>query len=329
MHIQRILFYSLAVFSASIFMTSCTQDNESQEAMEQELRFFNIYMASNYPDAVPQPSGLYFLENTPGTGAMPEAEDWVLVNHVAYTIPDNAVYETYIESVARDIRQYDQSAMYGPYKMFNGTNVPGLNEGLSMMREGGKATMLFTSELGYGSTNSGRVGAYRSLKYEVELLEVIGGMDEIDAYEQSRIDTYLDTVAQYDTVYDVSTEKAISYIVDVTTDGPLVGLDSTISVSYKGYLMDGRVFDERTAEDPFIFTPNTVEWVARWDLVLTRLHEGEKVRMIFPYQLGYGEVGEFTSGGNVKIPPFETLIFDLEVLSVEAELEDEEPGPDI
>ena len=329
MNIQRILYYSLAVFAASAIMAACTQDTESQEAMEQELRFFNIYMSANYPGAEPQPSGLYFLENTPGSGDMPEAEDWVLVNHVAYTIPDNVVYETYIESVARDIRQYDESAMYGPYKMYNGTNVPGLNEGLSMMREGGKATMLFTSELGFGSKNSGSVGAYRSLKYEVELLEVIGGMEEIDAYEQARIDNYLDTVAQYDTVYDASTEKAISYILDVTTDGPLVGLDSAISVSYKGYLMDGRIFDERTAEDPWIFKPNTVEWAARWDLVLTRLHEGEKVRMIFPYQLGYGEVGEYTNRGNVKIPPFETLIFDLEVLSVEAELVvDDDPGPD-
>jgi len=40
-------------------------------------------------------------------------------------------------------------------------------------------------------------------------------------------------------------------------------------------------------------------------------------------------VGEYTNSGNVKIPPFETLIFDLEVLSVEADLEDEDPGPDI
>jgi FKBP-type peptidyl-prolyl cis-trans isomerase len=293
--------------------------------MEQEQRFFNIYLAANYPDAVPQASGLYYLEHTAGTGVMPGPEDWVLVNHVSYTIPDNVVFESYIESVARDIRQFDASAMYGPYKMYNGTNVPGLNEGLSMMREGGKATLLFTSDLGYGSNKSGSVGAYRSLKYEVELLDVIGDMEEIDAYEQAKIDTYLDTVAQYDTIYDADTEEVITYIVDVATDGPLVGLDSTISVTYKGYLMDGRVFDEKTAEDPFIFKSNSMEWVARWDLVLPRLHEGEKVRMIFPYQLAYGEVGDYTNSGKLKIPPFETLIFDLEILSVEAVLDEDEP----
>jgi len=297
--------------------------------MEQEQRYFDIYRVANYPDAEPQPSGLYYLEHTAGTGDMPEPDDWVLVNHVSYTIPDNAVYDTYIESVAKNIRQYDAAAMYGPFKMLNGITNEGMTEGISMMREGGEATLLFTSELGFGAKNAGSVGAYRSLKYEIELLEVIGGMETIDEYEQGKINTYLDTVALYDTVYDASTEKAISYMVDVASEGALVGMDSTISVAYKGYLLDGRVFDEKTTDDPFIFKPSTVEWGARWDLILPRLHEGEKVRMIFPYQLAYGELGENTSSGKVKIPPFETLIFDLEIISVEAELEDEPAGPEI
>jgi FKBP-type peptidyl-prolyl cis-trans isomerase len=297
--------------------------------MEQEQRYFDIYRAANYPDAEPQPSGLYYQEHTAGTGDMPESDDWVLLNYVYYTIPDNAVYDTYIENVARDIRQYDAAVMYGPFKMLNGITNEGLTEGLGMMREGGEATLLFTSELGFGSVNSGNVGAYRSLKYEIELLEVIGSIETIDDYEQGKISAYLDTVAQYDTVYDAATDKAISYIVDLASDGPLVGLDSTISVAYKGYLLDGRVFDEKTTDDPFVFKPSTVEWAARWDLILPRLHEGEKVRMIYPYQLAYGEIGENTSSGRVKIPPFETLIFDLEIISVEAELDDDEPGPDI
>lgn len=328
MKLRRFLYYTLAIPIALVLMSGCTEETSDEETAEQEQRFFNIYLAANYPDAVLQPSGLYYLEHTAGTGASPGSEDWVLVNHVAYVLPDNQVYETYIESVVKYLNQDNPEVMYGPYKMYNGTNVEGVKEGLSMMREGGEATLLFTSDLGHGSKNSGSVGAYRSLKYEIELLEVIGDMDNLDAYEQGKINTYLDTVAQYDTVYDAETEKVISYIVDVATDGPLVGLDSTISVAYKGYLLDGRVFDEKTAEDPFIFISNSVEWGARWDLVLPRLHEGEKVRMIFPYQLAYGEIGEYTSSQKVKIPPFETLIFDLEVISVEAELVEDPSGPE-
>lgn len=327
MRIPGLIYFATIVLVPLMFFSACTEETSSEESMEQEQRFFKIYMASKYPEAMPEPSGLYYLEHTAGVGEEPGPEDWVLVNHVSYTIPDDVIYDTYIESVARDIRQYDADAMYGPYKMLNGSVNEGLTEGLSMMKEGGKATLIFTSELGFGSKNSGSVGAYRSLKYEVELLEVIGDMEEIEAYEQGKIDNYLDTVVQFDTVYDVSSELAISYITDLSTDGPPVGLDSTISVAYKGYLMDGRVFDEKTAEDPFIFKTSEVEWAARWDLVLPRLKEGEKVRMIFPYQLAYGEAGDYTSVGKQKIPPFETLIFDLEVLSVEAE-EDEHEDPE-
>ena len=322
MKIRRIIYCILALPAALVFTTGCAEETSEEEIEFQEKRFFDLYLAANYPEAESRPSGLYYLENSEGDGRAAGLEDWVLVNHVGYTIPDDEIFETYIENVAKDIFDYDATAMYGPYKMYNGLNVAGLQEGISMMREGGEATFLFTSELGHGAGSSSKVGAYKSLKYEIELLEVIGDVDNIDAYEQRKISIYLDTVAQYDTVYDAETEKTISYIVDFPTDGPQVGLDSTISLAYKGYLMDGRIFDQKTAENPFVFKPSTVEWAARWDLVLSRLHEGEKVRLIFPYQLAYGEAGEYNSSGKVKIPTFETLVFDLEIISVEATLAD-------
>lgn len=313
----------LVLLAGLVIMTSCKEDTEDQDRLEQEQRYFDIYMAVNYPDAVPQASGLYYVENKEGAGAMPYDSAWVLVNHVAYTIPGDDVYETYIERVAIDHQKHDSEALYGPYKMQNGTLNEGFTEGLMMMREGGEATFLFTSELGYGSKNAGSIGAYRSLKYEVVLVEVLG---DIDVYEQGKIDTYLDTIALVDTVYDAEVDAIIHYIVDVESDGPPVGVDSTLEVVYRGYFMDGRVFDEKTAEDPFIFKISEVDWVARWDLVLPRLKEGEKVRMVFPYQSAYGESGQRTDQNNVKIPPYETLLFDVEIISVEATLDDDDPG---
>ena len=265
---RRFIYFTLAISAALAFMFGCAEETGDEDIAEQEIRFFNIYVAANYPEAEPQANGLYFLENSAGTGDMPGPEDWVKVRHVAYTIPDNVVYDTYIENVAKDIRQYDEQAMYGPYKMQNGTINEGLTQGLSMMSEGGEATLMFTSDLGFGEKNSGSVGAYRSLKYEIELLEVLG---DIDVYEQGKIESYLDTVALYDTVYDAAADAFAYYIVDVATDGPPVGVDSSLEVSYIGYLMDGRVFDQN---ESMKFTLATTEWMARWDLVLPRLREG-------------------------------------------------------
>jgi FKBP-type peptidyl-prolyl cis-trans isomerase len=316
------LFPLLALTAGLVLMASCTEDTEDQDRKDQEQRFFDIYMAANYPDATPRTSGLYFVENKAGSGDMPDDSAWVRVNHVAYKVPSNQVYDTYIERVAIDNNIHDTSALYGPYKMQNGTINEGFTEGLSMMREGGEATFLFTSELGFGSSNTGDVSAYQSLKYEVVLVEVLG---DIDVYEQGKIDTYLDTIAQVDTVYDAEADAIINYIVDVETDGAPVGVDSTLEIVYTGYFMDGRVFDERTADDPWVFKISEVEWAARWDLVLPRLNEGEKVRMVFPYQSAYGVLGQSTQKGNVLIPPYETLLFDVEIISVESLLDEDDP----
>jgi len=306
----------LILIAGLIIMSSCTEDTIVEDNLKQEQRYFNIYIGANYPGVAPEASGLYYIENKAGTGSMAGDSSWVLVNHVSYVIPSDQVYETYIERVAIDNRIDDEDALYGPFKMKNGTMNEGFTEGLKKMNEGGEATFLFTSELGYGSKNTGDLPAYSSLKYEVVLLEVLG--DDIDVYNETMIASYLDTVAVYDTVYDVETDAAIYYIIDQATDGPFVGLDSTIEVTYKGYLMDGRIFDETEEDSSFIFKSSTTEWEARWDLVLPRLREGEKARMIFPYQLAYGDYGKYTSMGNVAIPPYETLLFNIEILSVEA-----------
>ena len=310
-----------------IYMTSCEEDNSDQYGSYQEQRFFDIYREANYPDAIAQASGLYYLENKEGAGIMPGDSTWVLINHVAYIIPDDIVYETYLENVAIDNRIQDTSALYGPYKIRNGLYNEGYTEGLNMMREGGEATILFTSELGYGSSNTGKVTAYSSLKYEVALLEVLG--DDIEAYEAEKIVAYTDTIIGVDTIYDSTEDVIMYYVVDESTDGPPVAIDSTIQVAYKGYLIDGRVFDQSPDGNYYEFKVGdyTAETspIKGWYLGLEKFKEGEKGRLIIPYLLAYGANGKYTSMGNVSIPPYETLVFDVEVISVYQDDDDIHP----
>ena len=62
-----------------------------------------------------------------------------------------------------------------------------------------------------------------------------------------------------------------------------------------------------------------------WHLGLEKFKEGEKGRLIIPYLLAYGAYGKYTSKGNVAIPPYETLVFDVEVISVDPEDDDFHP----
>lgn len=323
--------FLLIVFAITgMFLSrACTEEETKEEdrgAMEQ--RYLDLYMASNYPEATPRESGLYFMEETPGTGDSPDSDDWVLINHVSYTLPDDYIYESYIENVADDNNlDLNKVGIYGPYKMLNGSRNEGLTEGLSLMKEGGAATLVFHSDLGFGSSGSGPVGTYTSLKYEIELLEVI---PDIEAYELDKIASYMDTVAVYDTIQDPATDAILYYIIDLATDEAPVGIDSTIQVGYKGYLTDGRVFDESTEDAPYEFKVGDYNAettpIVGWHLGLEKFKLGEKGRLVIPYQLAYGE--EEKLSGNVRtMPPYETLVFDVEILSVEpGEGDDDDPG---
>ena len=308
----------LAIIGGFFITSSCDQNTEEENAIEQEQRFFDIYREANYPDAALHSSGIYFLDNLEGTGKMPGDTSWLYIDHVSYTIPEDQVYETYLENVALDNRSiYDTAALYGPYKIQNNLINEGFTEGLKLMREGGEATFMFTSDLGYGSKNS-RVGSYTSLKYEVRLLEVI---DDIIAYEEEKILAYVDTIDGVQSILDTIDNVYMYYVIDEPTDGAPVDADSTIEVAYKGYLTDGRVFDESEEDSGFKFKVGDEDAgvIIGWDLGLREFKEGEKGRLIIPYQLAYGPEGQYTSMGNTSIPPYETLVFDVNILSVEAD----------
>ena len=108
------------------------------------------------------------------------------------------------------------------------------------------------------------------------------------------------------------------YLIEEKNDSTSIANDSVVAVSYKGYTLDGRVFDESQEDDPFIFTVGDDEGaIEGWDLGLLRFKEGESGRLFIPYQLAYGESGQLVSGKNYySILPYEPLIFEIKVVDV-------------
>ncbi len=312
----------LALIAFIAVTTACTEIVGEENVRGQEQRFFDLYVAAKYPDVSPLSNGLYFIEHEAGTGVSPDADDWLLVNHVGYKIPGDIVFESYIENVVDDHRlDPNATALYGPFKMKNGERNDGLTQGLGKMKEGGKATMFFTSDLGYGEEGTGTVPPYTSLKYEVELLEVI---KDIEAYEQAKITAYVDTIPDADTIHNPETDAVMYVIKTVLSKDVDVVKDSIVSVAYTGYLTDGRVFDQRTAEDPFEVTVGKEQVIKGWDLGLLRLKVGEKATFVIPYPLAYGEEGDrHKTTGLQTIPPYETLLFDIHVLSMKEDPKDD------
>lgn len=131
----------------------CEEESQGVDERAQEQRFFELYMSSTFRDTIAPPtqSGLYYIEVKEGSGDAPDDDDWLMVNYVGYILPDETVVDTYLENVAIANNIYSDAALYGPFKLQNGSRTIGLTEGLLLMREGGQAILCFTSDLGYGA----------------------------------------------------------------------------------------------------------------------------------------------------------------------------------
>ncbi len=88
-----------------------------------------------------------------------------------------------------------------------------------------------------------------------------------------------------------------------------------VSVLYSGRLLSGKVFDENfDAKHPFTFRLGRGVVIQGWDQVLQLMRPGEKRLVIVPAELAYG-----TRGQAPQIPRDATLVFEIELLSVDRE----------
>lgn len=86
---------------------------------------------------------------------------------------------------------------------------------------------------------------------------------------------------------------------------------ATISVNYRGTLVDGTEFDSSYKRNqPFQFVLGAGEVIQGWDQGFVGMKVGGKRHLTIPPNLGYGD----RSAGT--IPPGSTLIFEVELLSV-------------
>ncbi|GGD02799.1 peptidylprolyl isomerase [Hyunsoonleella pacifica] len=108
------------------------------------------------------------------------------------------------------------------------------------------------------------------------------------------------------------TESGLRYQIIQKGDGVKAEKGKTVSVHYKGQLMDGTVFDSSyNRNQPIDFPLGVGQVIPGWDEGIGLLNVGDKARLVIPSHLAYGSRG---AGG--VIPPDANLIFDVELMDI-------------
>lgn len=108
-----------------------------------------------------------------------------------------------------------------------------------------------------------------------------------------------------------TTESGLQYVVLTEGTGEKPKATDTVKVHYNGTFTDGKTFDSSVERgEPAEFVVQEV--IPGWVEALQLMPVGSKYKLFIPSSLAYGEEG---AGG--VIPPFSTLVFEVELLSIE------------
>lgn len=228
-------------------------------------------------------SGLQYLELTPGTGRSPQKGDLVSMNFVG-SLPDGTEI-TNSQTSGKPV-----SLVYGIESL-----LPGWEEGLGMMKAGGKAKLVLPPELAFGAEGYGMVPPNSQLVLEIELLTV-EEPPQPTSFKESELTT---------------TDSGLKYIDLVQGDGAEAKKDDTVSTHFtvwvKGETDNQYIYSSQGGE-PVSFVVGKGDSVfPGWDEGVLNMRVGGKRLLVVPPDLAFGD--QPASG----IPANSTLIMEIEL----------------
>ncbi len=306
------------------FAVSGCVTNDWAEKEQNEKDLIEAYKKDNgITDEQKTENGIYYIEQLAGSGLSPKEGDFVVINYTGRYIADNRIHETSYDSLKGEWDNADHYDyfVYGPLKFEYGFSIAGINEGLALMKEGGKARLLLPSDKAFYDFNP--------MVYDIELLKVIPDAPHEDSLVMERYLTQIgwDTSNYY---------KKTGVFIDVThvenpNDNHYFQAGDTLFFKYTGKLLDGygsavteRVFDSNMQSQ------NTVKYAhgkqsyesgsfmlgfpqaLRTSLDTLRL--GSRATFVLPAVKAFGDKGLINSQyGYIIVPKYQTVVYDIEV----------------
>lgn len=133
-----------------------------------------------------------------------------------------------------------------------------------------------------------------------------------EASERQILKNYLDTLVAQGHDID-TTDMGVYYVRIEEGEGEFAQPGDTLTVGYAGYFIGGKMFDssEINSEDGKMeFVLENPRFITGWDDVMKVMNQGAKIQAMIPSEFAYGSTGEGI------IPPYETLVFVIELFDI-------------
>jgi FKBP-type peptidyl-prolyl cis-trans isomerase len=293
--IFRLLTLLLVVATAGL-TTSCLKTEVPADYSAVDDATIQKYLTTNaITTAQKQASGLYFIPVVTNPTGKKVVVGQQALAMITGTLLDGTVFTS---PAMTNNRPLDLIVGAGQYLI-------GLEEGISLMRVGEKATLLLPSGLAYRSNGlSPSVPANTVVRFDVEVVPY-------SAVDDAIIQKYLAD----NNITNAQKQESGLYYVPVTTNPGAVqaAKNNTVSVLYTGKLTDGKVFDASSLHNnaPYSFVLGAGNVIRGWDEGIALMHKGDKGKLLIPPALGYG--AKIVSA---SIPANAVLIFDVELTDV-------------
>jgi len=304
-----------------------------EELEEEEQRIINKYLADNNISAETRTEGgIYFIETKAGTGISPVKDNYVVINYVGRYLLDGSIRETNYDSLRDEwaIAPRLENYYFGPMKLLYGYSMPGINEALSMMKEGGKATAIIPSDKANYD--------YKPLVYDLELVRVI---EDLKRYEDSVINVY--SGKYYGDTARIDTVGIWTRIDDAPATTNIFDSGDTLFFNFDAKMIDGfgdsvvaeRIFDSNEGEDPlkYVYGQNFLNSGQMLRLQNNQLVKGLKTALdsldisngmkfsvLMTYDQAFGANGFIHEVDKyVIMPPYQSIEYDIEVTAIKPE----------
>lgn len=266
---------------------------------------------SKYPGYKKAKHGIYYQLHTLGEDTVKAGPGDYITVKLAYLTPQDSVF-------FRGSRKFQIS-----HPAYEGA----VDECFMMLAAGESATFIIRADNFFIETLHTDLPRFLEtggpMKMYVEMIEIQKKEDY--TREKEAFLSWIEDFGEYEKVIlhqFISEEKldvsplpsGIYYLNLKPGTGKKVELGDTVTLNYEGRFLNGKFFDSTVKrQQPFQYVYGT-EWqvIKGLEEAIGIMSEGEKSLFILPSELGFGNQGS----SNQVIPPFTSLIFEVEILKV-------------